>query len=248
MPDRLDNLALPSAYDELNFFQATIVHTARDHPACGRGLYALVHAVISSQMSLDLAGRRRKVSMSRTSTVRRWFLKFGRTEASGNLRRSRPQLPAARWHLDEMVIRIREPKTLAVAKPVDLTKVYSSATSWSSHDAAPDQVVQRLRAESCHGRLQGLCAERRIITDKLFKSYASLRYRKERLGTAMSAIQGDCSLARQSSSSRNITVLPPYVDDEVLKTLSRTQVHRQIPPRYGCTFQSTANGRRCVVD
>ena len=38
-------------------------------------------------------------------TVRRWFLKFGRLIAS-NLRQSRPQ-PSPRWHLDEMVIKIR---------------------------------------------------------------------------------------------------------------------------------------------
>ncbi len=38
-------------------------------------------------------------------TVRRWFLKFGRLIAS-NLRRSRPR-PSARWHLDELVIKIR---------------------------------------------------------------------------------------------------------------------------------------------
>ena len=38
-------------------------------------------------------------------TVRRWFLKFGRL-ISGNLRRNRPRA-SARWHLDEMVIRIR---------------------------------------------------------------------------------------------------------------------------------------------
>ena len=38
-------------------------------------------------------------------TVRRWFLKFGRLIA-GNLRRSRPRA-SARWHLDEMVIKIR---------------------------------------------------------------------------------------------------------------------------------------------
>ena len=37
-------------------------------------------------------------------TVRRWFLKFGRLIA-GNLRRSRPRA-SARWHLDEMVIKI----------------------------------------------------------------------------------------------------------------------------------------------
>ena len=38
-------------------------------------------------------------------TVRRWFLKFGRLIAH-NLRRSRPQ-PSPRWHLDEMLIKIR---------------------------------------------------------------------------------------------------------------------------------------------
>ena len=41
-------------------------------------------------------------------TVRRWFLKFGRLIAR-NLRRSRPRA-SARWHLDEMVIRIRDRK------------------------------------------------------------------------------------------------------------------------------------------
>jgi putative transposase len=38
-------------------------------------------------------------------TVRRWFLKFGRLIAR-NLRNSRLR-PSARWHLDEMVIKIR---------------------------------------------------------------------------------------------------------------------------------------------
>jgi len=38
-------------------------------------------------------------------TVRRWFLKFGRLIA-GNLRRGRPRA-SARWHLDEMVVKIR---------------------------------------------------------------------------------------------------------------------------------------------
>ena len=37
--------------------------------------------------------------------MRRWFLKFGRLIAR-NLRNSRPR-PSARWHLDEMVIKIR---------------------------------------------------------------------------------------------------------------------------------------------
>ena len=54
------------------------------------------------------AGRRplaeRGIDVS-NETVRRWFLKFGRL-ISGNLRRSRPRA-SARWHLDEMVIRIR---------------------------------------------------------------------------------------------------------------------------------------------
>jgi transposase-like protein len=39
-------------------------------------------------------------------TVRRCFLKFGRLIAR-NLRRSRPR-PSPRWHLDVMVIRIRD--------------------------------------------------------------------------------------------------------------------------------------------
>ena len=37
--------------------------------------------------------------------VRRWFLKFGRLIAC-NLRQDRPQ-PSPRWHLDEMVNKIR---------------------------------------------------------------------------------------------------------------------------------------------
>ena len=38
-------------------------------------------------------------------TVRHWFLKFGRLIAR-NLRDSRPR-PSARWHLDDVVIRVR---------------------------------------------------------------------------------------------------------------------------------------------
>ena len=38
-------------------------------------------------------------------TIRRWFLKFGRSTAR-NLRQSHPQ-PSRHWHLDEMVIKIR---------------------------------------------------------------------------------------------------------------------------------------------
>ncbi len=39
-------------------------------------------------------------------TVRRWFLKFG-TQIAFNLRRAQP-IPSDYWHLDEMVIVIRE--------------------------------------------------------------------------------------------------------------------------------------------
>jgi len=39
-------------------------------------------------------------------TVRRWFLKFGRL-VSANLRHSSPR-SSAHWHLDEMVIKIRD--------------------------------------------------------------------------------------------------------------------------------------------
>jgi transposase-like protein len=39
-------------------------------------------------------------------TVRRWVLKFGPLFA-GELRRRRPR-PTARWHLDEVVVRIRD--------------------------------------------------------------------------------------------------------------------------------------------
>lgn len=42
-------------------------------------------------------------------TVRCWTLKFGRAFAR-NLRRSRPT-PTGRWHLDEMVVKIRGERT-----------------------------------------------------------------------------------------------------------------------------------------
>lgn len=41
-------------------------------------------------------------------TIRRWFLKFGCLVA-GNLRRSLPRA-SDRWHLDEMMIKIRDRK------------------------------------------------------------------------------------------------------------------------------------------
>ncbi|MHA1567675.1 MAG: hypothetical protein ACTSX7_20375, partial [Alphaproteobacteria bacterium] len=61
---------------------------------------------------------------------RRWFLKFGRLVA-GNLRHSRPRA-SARWHLDEMVVKIRG------CSGRSMTKARCS-TSLSSQDAVRDQ-------------------------------------------------------------------------------------------------------------
>ena len=103
-------------------------------------------------------------------TVRRWFLKFGLLIA-GNLRRSRPR-PSASWHLDEMVIRIRDRKHWLWRAVDDEGEVL-------------DFLVQRRRCARSARRLlrkllkkQGF-APKRITTDKL-KSY-SVAICKERL-------------------------------------------------------------------
>jgi transposase-like protein len=103
-------------------------------------------------------------------TVRRWFLKFGRLIA-GNLRRSRPR-PSPRWHLDEMVIKIRDRK-------------YWLWRAVDDEGEVLDFLVQRRRCARSAGRLlrkllkkQGF-APKRISTDKL-KSYP-VAIRKERL-------------------------------------------------------------------
>ncbi len=67
-------------------------------------------------------------------TVRRWFLKFGRLTA-GNLRSSRPRA-SARWHLDEIVIKIRAQNTGCGVWSTARVRFW---TSWSSRDAAPDR-------------------------------------------------------------------------------------------------------------
>jgi putative transposase len=102
-------------------------------------------------------------------TVRRWFLKFGRLIA-GNLRRSRPR-PSPRWHLDEMVIKIRDRKYWLWRAVDDESEVL-------------DFLVQPRRCAKSARRLlrkllkkQGF-APKRITTDKL-KSYA-VAIRKER--------------------------------------------------------------------
>jgi len=95
-------------------------------------------------------------------TVRRWFLKFGRLVAR-NLRSSRPRA-SARWHLDEMVIKIRG-RTYWLWRAVD------------DEGEVLDFLVQPRRCAGSAKRLlrkllkkQGF-APRRITTDKL-KSYA----------------------------------------------------------------------------
>jgi len=103
-------------------------------------------------------------------TVRRWFLKFGRLIAC-NLRRSRPRA-SARWHLDEMVIKIRDRK-------------YWLWRAVDDEGEVLDFLVQRRRCARSAARLlrkllkkQGF-VPKRITTDKL-KSYP-VAIRKERI-------------------------------------------------------------------
>ena len=103
-------------------------------------------------------------------TVRRWFLKCGRLIA-GNLRRSGPRA-SARWHLDEMVIKIRG-RRYWLWRAVD------------DEGEVLDFLVQPRRCAKSARRLlrkllkkQGY-APTRITTDKL-KSYA-VAIRVERL-------------------------------------------------------------------
>ena len=103
-------------------------------------------------------------------TVRRWFLKFGRMIAV-NLRRGRPRA-SARWHLDEMVIKIRGRKHWLWRTVDDEGEVL-------------DFLVQPHRcARSARRLLRKLLKKQgfpptRITTDKI-KSYA-VAIRKERL-------------------------------------------------------------------
>jgi len=94
-------------------------------------------------------------------TVGRWFLKFGR-QIARNLRRSRPRA-SARWHIDEMVIKIRDRK-------------YWLWRAVDDEGEVLDFLVQRRRcARSARILLRKLLkkhgfAPERIATDKL-KSY-----------------------------------------------------------------------------
>ena len=103
-------------------------------------------------------------------TVRRWFLKFGRLVAV-NLRSGRPRA-SARWHLDEMVIKIRGRKHWL----------------WRAVDSEGEVLDFLIQPRRCARSAQKLLrkslkkqgfAPKRITTDKL-KSYA-VAIRNERL-------------------------------------------------------------------
>ncbi len=85
--------------DEGGFFQTAPV-PAGHHTSC-RGLHFRISLSLRDVEKL-LAERGLDLSYE---TVRTWALKFGRVFAA-NLRRRRDP-PTGRWHLDEMVVKIR---------------------------------------------------------------------------------------------------------------------------------------------
>ncbi len=103
-------------------------------------------------------------------TVRRWFLKFGRLIAR-NLRRSRPR-PSPRWHLDEMVIKIRGRKHWLWRAVDDEGEVLDFLVQQRRCARSARKLLRKLLKK------QGFAPER-ITTDKL-KSYP-VAIRTERL-------------------------------------------------------------------
>ncbi len=103
-------------------------------------------------------------------TVRRWFLKFGRLVAV-NLRRGRPRA-SARWHLGEMVIKIRGRKHWLWRAVDDEGEVLDFLVQPRRCARSAQRLLRKLLKK------QGF-APKRIITDKL-KSYV-VAIRKERL-------------------------------------------------------------------
>jgi len=103
-------------------------------------------------------------------TVRRWFLKFGRL-AAANLRRSRPRA-SDRWHLDEMVIRIRGRRHWLWRAVDDEGEVLEFLVQARRCAKSARRLLRKLLKK------QGY-APKRITTDKL-KSYA-VAIRKEGL-------------------------------------------------------------------
>ena len=146
-------MSLPSSNDP-DIFQATSL-SACYHTACGLA----PRFTLSFRDVEDLLAER-GIGVS-NETIRCWFLKFGRLIAS-NLRCSRPR-PSPRWHLDEMVIGIRDRK-------------YWLWRAVDDEGEVLDFLVQRRRcARSARKLLRKLMkkhgfAPKRITTDKL-KSY-----------------------------------------------------------------------------
>jgi putative transposase len=103
-------------------------------------------------------------------TVRRWFLKFGRLVAS-NLRRSRPRA-SDRWHIDEMVIKIRDRRYWLWRAVDDEGEVLDFLVQPRRCTRSARKLLRKLLKK--HG-----FAPTRITTDKL-KSYP-VAIRDERL-------------------------------------------------------------------
>jgi putative transposase len=103
-------------------------------------------------------------------TVRRWFLKFGRL-VSRNLRRSRPRA-SGRWHLDEMVIKVRGRKHWLWRAVDDEGEVLDFLVQPRRCARSARQLLRKLLKK------QGF-APTCITTDKL-KSYA-VAIRQERI-------------------------------------------------------------------
>ena len=95
-------------------------------------------------------------------TVRRWFLKFGRLIAR-NLRHSRPRA-SARWHLDEMVIKLRGRQHWLWRAVDDEGEVLDFLVQPRRCARSARRLLRKLLKK--HG-----FAPKRITTDKL-KSYA----------------------------------------------------------------------------
>ena len=99
-------------------------------------------------------------------TIRRWFLKFG-TVIAANLRRTRPK-PSDHWHLDEMVIVIRQ-KRYWLWRAVDNEGEVLDFLVQSRRNAkAAKKLMQKLLKK------QGF-APTRIVTDKLRFSPSAFR-------------------------------------------------------------------------
>ncbi len=103
-------------------------------------------------------------------TVRRWFLKFGRL-AARNLRRSRPA-PSPRWHLDEMVIKIRGRRHWLWRAVDDEGEVLDFLVQSRRNAKAARRLLRRLLKK------QGFAPDR-ITTDRL-RSYPTA-IRQERM-------------------------------------------------------------------